>query len=113
MIDIQEHLVYQTQNASILQKDDKDCYELQFFRQKLEIRPCELLAFRRKINSIDIVTLLESDGSDVEVIHLPSCNRIFVFTIQEILELKELIHGTFAMLELNSLIHRQLNRLAV
>lgn len=103
-------LVYETSNASIHQCDLSEKYELKFFDQALTLRPCELLTFKRKILAIDVVELLTQTKADVELVRMPSCDRLFVFSIQEVLELRDLIDGAFTMLELNSLIHRQLVR---
>ena len=104
----EEEIVYQTSNASLTQSDIEEKYRLRFFAQEIILRPCELISLRRKIQAVDIVNLLSHNTPDVEVIPLISCDRIFVFTIHEILELKEVLDGTFAMLELNSIVKRRL-----
>jgi hypothetical protein len=57
--------------------------------------------------------MLLSSNSDIELVELPSSGRIFAFTVLDVLELKELLSGTFTMLELNSLIHRQVVRKSI
>ena len=80
-------LVFETRNASLHQCDDSERYVLRFFDQTILLHPCELIAFRRKINAVDIVSLFDSNNPDVEFLSLPSCDRLFVLTIREILEL--------------------------
>lgn len=103
-------VLFQTSNASITQCDAQGKYILSFNHDQIEFRACELISFRRKIQKIDLTKLLASDTPDIEIVSMPHCDRLFVFTIQEILELKDLFAGTFAMLELNSLIHKEIIR---
>ncbi len=103
-------LVYASGNSSVFQCDDRDIFLLRFFRQEIELRLCELLAFRRKIRNVNMHDLLSTENADMEIVALPNCDRIFAFTIMDILELRELFDGCLTMLELNSVIHRHLVR---
>ncbi len=108
-----KEVVFETENMSLSQNDLSDRYLLSIFRDEIELRPCELIAFRRKINAIDLMKIFDENHPETEILSLPSCDRFFVFSIREILELRDLFHGAFAMLELNSLIQRQLRRLPI
>ncbi len=103
-------VLFETPNASMSQCDTLGKYILSLHNDQILFRACELISFRKKIQNIDLVTLLDSETPDVEIISMPHCDRLFVFSIQEILELKDLFAGTFAMLELNSLIHKEIVR---
>ena len=105
-----EELVFETINGSLYQSDATECFQLSFHQEELSFRVCELITFKRKLQAIDLPAMLMSENHDVEVLHMPHCDRLFVLTIQDILELKELLAGAFTMLELNSMIHRQLVR---
>lgn len=104
-----EHL-FNTMNASIYQCDASEQYILCFQGSEVIFKTCELLAFKRKIQKLDLTSLLSSDTPDIEILHMPSCDRLFVLTIHDVLELRELFAGAFAMLELNSLIHKKIIR---
>lgn len=106
-------LVFKTDNGAIYQCDEDSIYRLAFFNENIEFRPCAFFAFRRKILKIDLPELLSSDGPDVALISLPHCDRLFVFSIYEIIELRELIYGATATLEMNSIIQRKLFRTVV
>lgn len=54
--------------------------------------------------------MLSTEAPDVEVLYLPHCDRLMVLSIHEILELREVLAGAFTMLELNSVIHREIVR---
>ncbi len=102
--------IFGTEHTHMYQCDVTETFQLQFFGQQIEFRTCELIIFRRKIQQVDILDLLDSDTPDTELIQLPHCNRFFLFSTLEILELKELMSGVFTMLELNSLIHQRIVR---
>lgn len=105
-----KELIYETTNASLHQCDASEHYILHFGGDTVTFRACELITFKRKIQKIDLATLLSSETPDVEIIHMPHCDRIFALSIHNVLELKDLFGGAFTMLELNSVIHRQLVR---
>lgn len=105
-----KELIFATINTALHQCDESELYELNFNGDSLIFRACELITFKRKIQKIDIASMLLSDAPDVEIVHMPHCDRLFALTIHDILELKELFAGAFTMLELNSMIHRQLVR---
>lgn len=108
----QENLqyIFNTSNTSLHQCDSSEQYILCFQGSEVKFRACELIAFKRKIQKLDLTTLLSSDAPDIEILHMPSCDRFFVLTIYDVLELRELFAGAFAMLELNSLIHKEIIR---
>ena len=110
MLTDSQHIIFETNNGSIIQCDDTERYIIRFHGDEIVLRPCSFFAFKRKIESVDISSWLIHDSPDLEIISMPHCDRIFVFDIWQILELKELLSGTFTMLSLNSLIHRQLVR---
>ncbi len=59
---------------------------------------------------LDMMEFLDCDAPDVEVIHLPHCDRFLVLSILEVLEFRELLNGTFDTLALNSAIQQILRR---
>ena len=101
-----ETLLFQTEHAQLVQSDRTEMFTLTFFGDRVDLRICELIAFRRKIDQIDMVRLLSDQPPDIEIIHLMQCDRVFLLDIRLILELKALMAGAFAMMELNSIIHR-------
>ncbi|MEL7004308.1 MAG: hypothetical protein AAFN93_16445 [Bacteroidota bacterium] len=110
---LQADILFSTANTSLVQKDKSETFTLQFFDQEIDFRFCELLVFRKKIQQIDIVDLLTNDKPDIEIIRLVHCDKFIVLPIIQILELQELLSGAFTMLELNSLIHKNIVRKVV
>lgn len=105
-----DYLVFQTSNAALYQNDFNNNFELSFFNEQLTFRVCEFISFKKKIGQLNLSELLEVDSPDLEIIHLPHCDRIIALDIFEILELRELLSGAFTMLNLNSIIHERLLR---
>lgn len=101
-----ETLLFQTDHAQLVQSDRREKFGLTIFGELIELRLCELVSFKRKIEQIDLVRMLSDDAPDIEIIQLISCDRMFLLDIRLILELKSLLAGAFAMLELNSIIHK-------
>lgn len=102
--------VFSTPHARIFQCDASESFHLHFEQESIEFKLCDLYAFRNKIRQLDIVALLDSQSPDIEIIHLPHCDRFLVLSIREILEFRELLNGTFHILALNSAIQRILRR---
>lgn len=106
-------LIYETPNAVIYQCDRSEAFILIFNKEEIAFRLCDLIHFKRKVQQIDLTAMLLAEAPDVEVVYMAHCDRFLALTIYDILELKDLFAGTFTMLELNSLIHRQLVRRSV
>ena len=103
-------LVFETNQASLYQCDSSELYTLRFNSEIVTFRVCQLIAFKRKIQKIDLSQMFADDTADIEIVHMPHCDRLFALTIHDVLHLKELFAGAFAMLELNSVIHKELVR---
>ncbi|MDN5202287.1 hypothetical protein QQ008_12955 [Fulvivirgaceae bacterium BMA10] len=102
--------IFSTNNTALYQCDRSESFILKFFEEHISFKIGELQAIRKKIRNIDLAQLFKSGTPDIEILNVPQCDRIFVLSILEILELKELFSGAFVMLELNSVIHREILR---
>ena len=103
-------IVFESQGTSVSQCDRSEKFFLHFLAQPIELKLCELIGLKRKIEKIDLATLVSSQGPDIEVLYFSQQHPILVLSIYEILELRDVLTGTFTMLELNSLIHRTVHR---
>lgn len=108
-VNVQEE-IYKTKSACIAQCEYTDSFVLTFEREEISFKLCDLFSFRKRIMFIDIVELMDCDAPDVEIIHLPHCDRFLVLSILEILEFRELLNGTFHTLALNSAIQKILRK---
>ncbi|WP_462253203.1 hypothetical protein [Ekhidna sp.] len=102
--------IFKTKSASIAQCELTDSFYLTFDQEEIAFKLCDLFTFRKKIMAFDIVELLESSAPDIEVVHLPHCDRFLLLSLHEILQFRELLNGTFDTLALNSAIHKILRK---
>lgn len=103
-------LIFATPNIGIYQNDTRASFILQLPAEEVEFKLCAMLSFRKKIQSIDLTEMFMPSHPGVELISMPQIERIFVFDLREILELRDLFAGAMTMLELNSMIHQKLVR---
>lgn len=92
------------------QSDLDEVFCIDWYGDLISFKLCDLIRFRNKINQIDLAARLTSVTSDIELVYLPHIDRILLLTLYDILTLKELFSGGFAMLELNSILHRAIHR---
>ena len=103
-------LVYHLGDISVYQCDVSESFVLCLGTDRISFRVCEFIAFRRRLQQVDLDSLVASDSPDLEIIYLPHCDRLFVLTASQVLALRELLAGSLVMLELNSIIHRTILR---
>lgn len=102
--------VFSTKSATIIQCETTDSFLLRFDRDEISFKLCDLFTFRKRIMELDIIELLDCDSPDLEIIHLPHCDRFLILSILEVLEFRELLNGTFDTLALNSAIQKILRK---
>ena len=102
--------IFKTKSASIKQCELTDSFLLTFEREEFIFKLCDLFTFKKKIMAFDLMELLECSAPDVEVIHLPHCDRFLLLSLKEILEFRELLNGTFDTLALNSAVQKILRK---
>ncbi|MEM9324002.1 MAG: hypothetical protein AAGA85_00025 [Bacteroidota bacterium] len=106
-IDNDFNAVFETADGAVHQCDKRGLFIVTLFGEQIELKLCGLVGFKRKIFLIEPASMFEEGSPDVQIIYLPSCDRFFAFSTLEILELRELLEGTMAILRLNSLIHKE------
>ena len=102
--------IFKTKSAAILQCEQTDSFVLKYDHDEIVFKLCDLYTLRKKVMEIDVVSLFDSNSADIEVIHLPHCDRFLVLSILEILEFRKLLNGTFDTLALNSAIQKILRK---
>lgn len=112
-----EHLkeIFRTENGCVYQCDRKGCFSVDFGGYMTEYKiPC-FFALRKLIDSIDLDAMVLNPGksSDIEIISPCGSERCYVLTLPQLLEFKELLAGARVMLQLNSILHERLYRIAV
>ena len=104
--------VYSTINGKVLQDNCENCFILEWQGERSLLKlPC-FFGLKRRLDTIDIEKMLAcpSTCNDFEVFSSCGCDRCFVLTIPEILEMRNLLNGARVMMELNSIIYERLYR---
>lgn len=102
--------IFSTKTASIAQCALSNSFVLSYGRGQIEFKLCDLYAFRKKVMNLDILELLEPSSPDYQIIRLPHCDRFLLLNLEEILQFRELLNGTFDILALNSTIQKVLRK---
>lgn len=105
-------VVHSSKNGSILQIDAENCYVLNYKGNEYKLSVCAFIALKSRIDRTDIVDILLDDCRKNSLEIIPICNnaRLLVLTLDELLEIKELLAGTLVMIELNSILHQRIHR---
>lgn len=105
--------VFSTKSGALYQSDSEKCWYIDFAGKLARFDYRNLLKLKKAVYQIDIeAKLLASDNSaDVEIIFICACDHSYVITLLELIQLKELLQGTFVMLKLNHIIQDRLYRL--
>jgi hypothetical protein len=107
--------IFSTSNGCVYQCDEKRCFFVDFGGYMTEYKiPC-FFALKKLIDRIDLdaMVLDPATASDIEIISPCGSERCYVLTLCQLLEFKELLSGARIMLQLNSILHERLFRIAV
>ncbi|MGL1885935.1 MAG: hypothetical protein OCD76_05420 [Reichenbachiella sp.] len=109
------HLIYSTNNGEVFQDDVKNRYQLNYKGQSYHLSVCSFIAFKSKLEAVEVETVLLSDQmyKHIEIISLCNLDRVLVLTIDEVIELRDLVQGGLVMLELNSIVHHRIRKALV
>ena len=103
--------IYSTNSCATYQCDLSNALYLDIYGERLQLNICTLISFRKKLFDVNLESLLlDSESAPIEILNLHCIDKLFVLSIDEIIELRDLMKGTFAMLRLNSIIHQSIHR---
>jgi len=102
--------VFSTSAGAIYQSDAERCWYVDFAGKIAKFDYRCLLKLRKAVYHIDIehALLNTTKDPDVEIIFICACDHCYVLSLLQIIALKELLEGTFVMLELNHILHDRL-----
>lgn len=105
--------VFTTKDGAIYQSDSENCWYIDFAGKLARFDYRNLLKLKKAVYQIDIEhLLLNSDKApDLEIIFICACDHCYVLSLLQIIKLKDLLEGTFTMLELNHIIFDRLYRI--
>ncbi len=107
--------VFSTRKGAVYQSDRERCWYIDFADKLVRFDYRGLLKLKQSIYRLDIELLLldSSRSPEIEMVFICACNHCYFLNLSQIIALKELLEGTFAMFELNQIIHDRLHRLAI
>jgi len=102
--------VFSTKTGAVYQCDAERCWYVDFAGKVARFDHRNFLKLRKAVYAIDIEEKLlnTTTDPDVEIIFICACDHCYVLSLAQIINLKELLEGTFVMLELNHIIHDRL-----
>jgi hypothetical protein len=105
--------VFSTTKGAIYQSDSEGCWYIDFAGKLAKFDYRNLIKLQKAVYKIDIENILlsSSHAPDLEIIFICACDHCYVLSLIEIISLKELLQGTFVMLELNHIIFDRLQRI--
>ncbi len=106
--------VFQTNKGSVFQSDKENCWYVDFAGKLARFDYRCMMKLRKAVYGIDIESLLlnSEKTADLEIVFICACDHCYVLNLLEIIAFKELLEGTFVMLELNRIVHDRVYRLA-
>lgn len=106
--------VFGTNAGAIYQCDTENCWYVDFAGKLAKFDYRNLLRLKKAVYNIDIEGLLldNTKSPDLEILFICACDHCYVLSLLQIIKLKELLQGTFVMLDLNHIIYDRLHRLA-
>lgn len=106
--------VFATEHGGVYQSDSESCWYIDFAGKVARFDYRCLLKLKKAVYTIDVeeILLKSNKSADIEIVFICACDDSYVLTVMEIVRFKELLQGTFTMLELNHIIYDRLHRLA-
>jgi len=109
MTDVQE--VYSNRLGSIYQNDSRNCYVLAYNGRATLLSVGCFFHLKKQFDQVDIDAMVNNPRAEADMVILAphACDRVFVLTLSELLQIKELFAGARVMLELNSILQERVN----
>lgn len=104
--------VFLTQAGAVYQCSRKNCYWLEFKDTTTAFKVSDFFLFKKRIDAVDVEAMLadSSRSADFELISPHRTERCFVLSVQDILNLREVLDGAKFMIQLNSELKKLLRR---
>lgn len=104
--------VFQTENGAVYQCSRKNCYWLEFQNSTTSFSVSDFFAFKKNVDAINVEQMLtdSSRTADFEILMPFRTERCFLLSVEDILNLRDLLAGAKFMLKLNGEINTILRR---
>ncbi len=102
--------IFKTEKGAVYQSDTARCFWLEFKGQRNAYKINQLKHLMRRVKHINLAEMASNphNAFDLEIIYSPTQGHCWVLTLCEIIQLRNLLEGTWAMLELNSIIQERI-----
>lgn len=98
-------ILFQSRHYTSFQCDKGRCFYVDFGGKTVKLSFCQLLALRQQVRKINLTSHFSGENKHgIEILILCNKEHIFILNTSEVIDLQNLVHGTFVMLELNSLV---------
>jgi hypothetical protein len=107
--------IFSTKYGAIYQSDAERCWYVNFAGKVAKFDYRCLLKLKKAVYNVDIEAKLlqSSKDPDVEILFICACDHCYILSLLQIIALKELLEGTFVMLQLNHILQDRLYRIAI
>lgn len=110
---VNSHLkeVFRTDSGCVYQCDKTYSFVVDFAGHTTTFKVVCFFALKKLVDRVDLekMVLNPEKSSDIEIISPCGCERVYVLSLSQIIQFRELLCGTKAMLELNSIIRERIN----
>jgi len=102
--------LYQTHAGVVFQCNRNNCYVLEFGGEQTRFRVSDFFSFKKKVDQIDLDAMIAdpSPGADYVVLMPCRSQRCFLLSIEDVLDLRELLDGAKFAIELNAILRARL-----
>lgn len=104
--------VFASEYGTVYQCSRQNCYWLEFQGKTTAFKVSDFFSFKKRIDAIDIAAMLTdaTRSSDFEVIMPFRSERCFILSVQDIVQLREILSGAKFMIQLNGEVKKCLQR---
>lgn len=98
--------LFKNEHGAAYQCSRNNCYWLDFKGEQSSFKVSDFLRFKEEVDAIDIDSLLtdSSRSADFTILMPYRCNRCFLLSALDVINLRELLAGARFMIELNSVL---------
>ena len=108
------HEVFKTGTGIVYQSDSERCLLIDFAGSICKFTYPQAVRLKKIVEDVDVETiLLDVNSASLEIITLHGCDNVYILSVLQIIELKELLQGAFVMFELNNIVKDCLCRITV
>lgn len=98
--------LFKSEHGAVYQCNKNNCYWLDFKGEKSSFKVSDFLRFKEEVEAIDIESLLAnpSRSADFTILMPYRCDRCFLLSALDVVNLREILSGARFMIELNSVL---------